>query len=156
MMDALRTMMAVGEVNALPAGVTWPVHRALVWLRDEAERMGEELPFIVTVRPDPDALTAVEGADDAIVALVDEGFLVQSGLGYTARRTVEVRGATAARRALLREDPATVTLLVHAGQRLETWASTALKNADTAAASWASAVTGPTPTVRQPALVALR
>lgn len=149
-------MMAAGGLVALPVAVSWPIHRALIWLHDEVEQRGQVLPFAVRVRSDPDAYIAVEGAEEALAALIAEGFLVLSGSGYTARWAVEAGGVTAARRALLREDPATGALVVHAGQRLATWASTALKNVDTASASWSATVCGPIPTVRQPPLVALR
>lgn len=99
---------------------------------------------------------AVEGVEAALTALIHEGFLVQSGFGYTARWVIDPELATSARRELLREDPLIAVLLVQAGQRLAVWASTALKNAETAAASWAVTVDGPMPTVRQPPLVALR
>jgi hypothetical protein len=156
MIYLLRTMMAAGEVAALPARVTWPVHRALAWLGEEAWRRGTVPSLTMTVGPDPDACVAVDEAEHALETLVHEGFLVQSGTGYTARWAVDLDAATVARRGLLREDPVTAALLVQAGQRLATWASTALKNADTAAASWAFTVIGTTPVVRQPPLVALR
>ena len=149
-------MMAAGEVTALPARVTWPVHRALAWFDEETARRDAAPSFTMIVRPDPDACVAVDGAEHALAILVDEGFLVQSGTGYTARWAVDQGSAIVARRALMCEDPLTAVLLVQAGQRLATWASTALKNADTAAASWASTVFWPMPTVRQPPLVALR
>ncbi len=152
----LSIMMAAGEVTALPVRATWPVHRALAWLGEEAERRGTRPLSTLTLRPDPDACVAVDGAEQALATLIDEGFLVLSGTGYTARWAVNPDSAAAARRALLREEPFIAVLIVQAGQRLATWASTALKNADTAAASWASTVSGPMPTVRQPPLVALR
>ena len=152
----LGMMMAAGEVAALPVRVTWPVHRALAWLGEEARRRDAMPSLMLTLRPDPDACVAVDGADQALATLVDEGFLVLSGTGYAARWTVNPDSAAVARRALLREELVTVVLIVQAGQRLATWASTASKNADTAAASWASTVFGPMPTVRQPPLVALR
>jgi hypothetical protein len=155
MTDVLSVMMAAGEVVALPARVTWPVHRALIWLDEEAGRQGAMPSLTLTLRPDPDVFVAVDGAEQALAALIEDGFLFLSGTGYTARWTVDPDSATAARRALMRQEPVAALLLVQAGQRLATWASTALKNSDKAAASWASTVTGPMPTVRQPPLVAL-
>jgi hypothetical protein len=152
----LRTIMAAGEMTALPVRVSWPVHRALGWLLAESSRCGAAPPLTMVTRPDPDACVAVEGVDRGLAALVDEGFLVQAGAGYTARWVVDPSSATSARRELLREDPLMAALLVQAGQRLATWASTALKNSDTAAASWPAAVHGATPTVRHPPLVLLR
>ena len=132
------------------------MHRAVAWLSSESSRCGVAPPLPVITKPDPDAYVAVEGVEKALAALIDEGFLVQSGTGYTARWVISPGSATSARRELLRADPLTAGLLVQAGQRLATWASTALKNADTAAASWAATVCGATPTVRHPALVVLR
>src|SRR6516225_5295491 len=151
----LAMIMAAGEVTALPVRVTWPVHRALAWLGEEAGRRGAMPSLTLTLKPDPDACVAVDGAEQALAALVGEGFLVLSGAGYTARWAVNPDSAAVARRELLREELVTAVLIVQAGQRLAMWASTALKNADTAAASWASTVVGPMPTVRQPRLVAL-
>lgn len=152
----LRIIMASGQVTGLPVRVTWPVHQALVWLSAEFSRRATAPPVPLTTRPDPDVCVAVDGVEDALAALIDEGFLVQAGAGYTARWVVDPESATSARRELLREDPLTGTLLVQAGQRLAVWASTALKNTETAAASWGVTVDGPTPTVRHPPLVALR
>jgi hypothetical protein len=152
----LRIIMASGQVTGLPVRVTWPVHRALAWLSAEFSRRATAPPMPLATRSDPDVCVAVEGVEAALAALVDEGFLVQSGAGYTARWVINAEWATSARRELLREDPLTAALLVQAGQRLAVWASTALKNSETAAASWAPAVDGPTPTVRQPPLVVLR
>ena len=156
MCNVLRIMIAAGDVEALPVGVNWPVHRALAWLGSEAEGCGTDLSLTFKSWPDPDACIAVEGGDDAVAALIAEGFLVKCGAGYTARWAICPRAATDARRALMREGPLTAALFVQAGQRLATWSSTALKNSDTAAASWAFTVDGPIPTVRQPRLVALR
>lgn len=156
MKQLLATIIAVGEVTALPVRVTWPVHRALVWLEEEADRQDAMPSLALTLRPDPDTGVAVDGAEQALATLVDEGFLLLSGTGYTARWAVNPDSASAARRALLRADLVTAELLFQAGQRLAMWASTTLKNADTAAASWALTVVGPMPTVRQPSLVALR
>ena len=150
----MRTIMAVGEMTALPVRVTWPVHRAVAWLLAECSRCGAAPPLRVMTRPDPDAYVAVDGVEKALAALIEEGFLVQLGAGYTANWIIDPHSATSARRELLREDPLMARLLVQAGQRLATWASTALKNSDTAAASWASTVSGAAPTVRHPALVA--
>jgi hypothetical protein len=152
----LRTIMAAGDVTALPVRVTWPVHRALVWLLTESLRCGAAPPLTMVTRPDPDACVAVRGVEKGLAALVNEGFLVQSGTGYTARWVVDPISATSARRELLREDPVVAGLLVQAGQRLATWASTALKNSDTAAASWSATVPDVTPTVRHPPLVLLQ
>ena len=115
---------------------------------------GSRGPLVLT--SDPDAHLRVEGLDSAVDALVSAGFLLQAGTGYTGRWAVEPGAATKACLDLMRETPDTALLLVQAGQRLATWASTVLKNADTAAASWAETVSGPTPTVRQPPLVLLR
>lgn len=156
MKQLLATMIAAGQVTALPVRVTWPVHRALIWLGEEADRRDAMPSLALTLRSDPDTGMAVDGAEQALAMLVDEGFLVLSGTGYTARWVLSPNPASAARRALLREDLVTAALLYQAGQRLAMWASTALKNADTAAASWAPTVVGPMPTVRQPPLVALR
>lgn len=152
----LRTIIAGGEVTALPVRASWPVHRAIAWLASESARCGVEPPLSVITKPDPDVYIAVDGVETALAALIAEGFLVQAGAGYTARWVIDPDSAISARRELMRTDPHVADLLVQAGQRLATWASTALKNADTAAASWPPTVCGGTPTVRQPALVALR
>jgi hypothetical protein len=156
MENLLRTMMAGGGVSAQPVRVTWPVHRALIWLGEETGKQAATEWTDLTIRPDPDACRAVQGAEFALSLLIDEGFLVKSGEGYTAKWEVDPDQAANARRVLMREDPQVAVLLTQAGQRLARWASTAVKNAETAAESWASPVTGPTPTVRQPPLVALR
>lgn len=156
MSDILSMMIAGGDVAALPARATWPVHRALLWLSDEATRRSVDLGLKILSEPDPDVCLAAVGAEEALSLLLDDGLLTGQGSGYTALWHVEGSFATYSRRAMLREEPATVRLICQAGQRLATAASTALKNADTAAASWASMVTGPSPTVRQPPLVALR
>lgn len=67
-------MMAAGGLVALPVAVSWPIHRALIWLHDEVEQRGQVLPFAVRVRSDPDAYIAVEGAEEALAALIAEGF----------------------------------------------------------------------------------
>jgi hypothetical protein len=152
----LRAIIAGGEVAALPVRASWPVHRAVVWLASESARRGVEPPLPVITKPDPDVYVAVDGVETALAALVAEGFLVQAGAGYTARWVMDPCAAISARRELMRTDPQVAGLLVQAGQRMATWASTVLKNADTAAATWSSTVCGGTPTVRQPALVALR
>lgn len=152
----LRIIMASGQVTGLPVRVTWPVHRALVWLSAEFFRRATAPPVPLTTRSDPDVCVAVEGVEAALAALIDEGFFVQAGTGYTARWVIDPESAISARRELLREDPLTGALLVQAGQRLAVWASTALKNSETAASSWAATMEGPMPTVRHPPLVALR
>lgn len=153
--NLLRIMIACGDAEALPVRVDWPVHRALVWLGAEARREGSSLAGLISTFPDPAVGLAVEGADDALTALLDQGFLTIEGEGYTARWRVPDAAAVEARRDLLREDLLNARLLAQAGQRLATWASMALKNADTAAASWASTVSEPTPTVRQLPVLAL-
>jgi hypothetical protein len=152
----LRIVLGSGRLSALPVRVTWPIHRALIWLQVEASLSGAVPHLEFTTRPDPDVYLAVDGVEQALAALIAEGFLVQSGSGYTARWVIAPEAATSARRELLREDPLMATLLVQAGQRLATWASTALKNVDTAAESWASTVDGSTPAARHPRLVSLR
>lgn len=156
MNNLLATMMAVGGVAALPVRGNWPIHRALIWLSSECSRHGLTTPVTVTTKPDPDVCVAVDGLDDALDALIADGFLVLVGAGYTARWLIEPGLAVCARRDLLRTDPSTAKLVAQAGQRLASWASTALKNADTAAASWTSTVCGTMPTVRQPELVLLK
>lgn len=156
MSNLVSTMIAAGGVSALPVRTNWPVHRAVAWLADEARRSGLGLLSSVSVCPDPDACVALGGVDEAIEALVEEGFLSQSGTGYLARWVVDPASETSACRRLMREDVATARLVAQAGQRLATWASTALKNADRAAASWSSTVSSGTPTVRHPPLLALR
>jgi hypothetical protein len=152
----LRIILTSGYLPALPVRATWPVHRALVWLQAEASHYEAVPHFEFTTRPDPEVYVAVDGVEQALAVLIAEGFLVQAGSGYTARWVIAPEAAAAARRELLREDPLMATLLVQAGQRLATWASMVLKNADTAAASWAPTVDASTPAVRQPPLVALR
>lgn len=154
--DLLGTMMAAGGVSALPVRTNWPVHRALLWLAEEERRSGLEVLGSMSLQPDPDTCVAVAGVDEAIEALVEEGFLRRMGEGYLARWVVDPLSATSARRRLMREEIATARLVAQAGQRLATWVSTALKNADSAASSWSSTVVAGTPTVRHPPLLALR
>jgi hypothetical protein len=155
MNSLLRIIIASGETPALPVRTNWPVHKALAWVGAESVRFGSNLADIISISPDPDAGQAVRGVAESLSALVDEGFLVLEGNGYTARWRVSQAAATSARRGIMREDVATARILVHAGQRLATWASTALKNADRAAASWAPTISESTPTVRQPPVLAL-
>ena len=150
MADLLAMMVASAEVAALPVGVRWPVHRALCALAED------HAVLAVSSAPDPDVFVRVDGADEALQALIERGLLEKTGSGYTARWVVQPYAIPAARRALLREEPSTAAVITQVGQRLATWASTALKNVDNAASSWASQVASPTPTVRQPPLVALR
>lgn len=151
----LRVLLASGELSALPVRVTWPIHRALAWLQVKASQHGAAQRFAFTTRPDPDVCIAIDGVEQAMAALIAEGFLIQAGTGYTARWMIAPEAVAPARRDLLHEDALTATLLVQAGQRLATWASTALKNVDTAAESWAPTVDAGTPSARQPPLVAL-
>jgi hypothetical protein len=153
--NILRIMIASGSTPALPVGADWPVHKALVWLGTEAKRHRSTIAELISSYPDPDAGLAVAGVTGGLASLVDEGFLVLDGNGYTARWRVSEPAAAAARRDLMREDLQAARLLTQAGQRLATWASTALKNADIAAASWASTVSGPAPVVRQSPVLAL-
>ena len=155
MQHVLRVMIVSGGVTALPARADWPVHKALVWLGAEATRCRSTLAELVSSSPDPDAGIAVAGVTEGVESLADQGFLALDGTGYTARWRVSEPAAVQARRDLMREDLLTAQLLTQAGQRLATWASTALKNSDTAAASWASTVAGPTPAVRHPPVLAL-
>lgn len=148
-------MIASGGTSALPVRTDWPVHRALVWVGAEADRCHSKLTDLISTNPDPAVGVAVSGAREALAALVHQGFLVVDGEGYTARWRVKEDAVASARRDLMQEDLVTAGLLVQAGQRLATLASTALKNADRAAASWAWTVAGPTPTVRHPPVLAL-
>ncbi len=152
----IRTIIAAGAVEALPVGVSWPVHRAVLMAVTEAARLG--LPLDVTAEgfPDPDTYRAVPGVEAVLGNLALDGFMAIEGAGYTARWVVDTSAAALARRELFALPPETAGVLTYAGQRLATWASTALKNAETAAASWRPHVEGPTPTVRQPPLVAVR
>jgi len=155
MENILRAIIVAGEMEALPVGVTWPLHRAVALLYDECERQGLDLRLQVTVRPDPGTYSAVDGLESAFAKLQADGFLEKHGSGYAARWVVSP-AVVDARRLLMRERAEITRVLSHAGHRLAKWASTALKNADTAAESWASTVQGPIPAVRHPALVALR
>lgn len=155
MAAVLRMMISAGEVSALPVGATWPAHQSVIWMNDQARKLGVLLPFIVSVRSDPATCVAVQGLDEALLLLSEEGVLAVEGSGYLAQWKVEPCAAPLARRQLLREDPALARLIVQAGQRLATLASTAVKNAETAALSWSSTVESGTPTDRQPPLVSL-
>jgi len=155
MQNLLRIIIASGGTPALPVRADWPVHKALVWIGTQSARNGSGLDDLISTFPDPTVGIAVVGATEGLRALVDQGYLALHGNGYTAQWRVDETAAAAARRDLMREDLVTARLLIQAGQRLATWASTALKNADKAAGSWGSTVSGPTPTVRQPPVLAL-
>jgi hypothetical protein len=156
MYSVLRTILAAGEVTALPVRTTWPVHKAVLWLSSETDRLRIDLGLAVRTTPDPDVCMAAEGVEDALAALVADGFLRQSGVGYLATWVTDPDSLTLARRELFRADARVATLLAQAGQRLATWASTAVKNSDTAAESWGSTVRCSTPTDRHPVLVGRR
>jgi hypothetical protein len=127
MNTVLRIVIASGGTRALPVRTDWPVHKALAWVGAESVRQGSALANVISTFPDPDVGRAVCGTSQSLANLVDQGFLVLEGQGYTARWRVDQAAATAARRELMREDLATARILVHAGQRLATWASTALR-----------------------------
>jgi hypothetical protein len=152
----LSMMIAAGDVRALPARATWPIHQALIWLAAEASRRSIDLGLPIRSEPDPDVCVAAVGAEEAICLLLHGGLLATQGHGYAARWCVDAELTSTIRRALFRHDPATARLIHQAGQRLATAASTAMKNLDSATVSWTSAIAGSTPTVRQPRLVALR
>lgn len=156
MTDLLALMIASGEVGALPVRTRWPIHQAFMDLAHRVTDISADGGFELRTAPDPEVFTRVDGADEALILVVETGLLEQVGSGYTARWAVVPDAANNARRTLLREDPAMARAITQAGHRLATWASTVLKNVDTAAASWASTVTSSTPTVRQPPLLAVR
>jgi hypothetical protein len=155
MENILCAILAAGGVQALPVGATWPLHRAVLLLPDECSRRCIALPLQIAAQPDPSAGLAVDGLETAFSTLLAQGLVEQHGSGYTARWII-TPDMIASRRALMRLRPEFAAVLAYVGQRLATWASTALKNIDTAAASWAPTVAGPMPTLRHPPLVALR
>jgi len=157
MTDLVELMMAAGPVRVIPVRVAWPMHKALAQI-DTADRdtlrtfMGAGL----MVRSDPAVGHRIEGLDEAFDALVQANVLTLQGTGYLARWRLPEWSEVGLRRRLLAIEPKLSALAYRAGKRWATFAATALKNADTAAESWASHVLGGTPRLRQETTPGLR
>ena len=151
-------MVAACGLRVIPVGVVWPAHRAVSGLG--AGRVGALEAVFGSLGLVPDRALGHRSAvvDAGLAAHLREPLWSSSGTGLLARWAVDEEALRPWRSMLLRLPPATVAALRQAGNRWATLSSTVLKNADTAASSWASASTGEMsePTVRQPVLLGLR
>lgn len=152
--DVLRLLAADGPREWV-AGVSWPLHRALLGLQAEVSAAGPEssLPYddLIT-RPDPEAGTAVAGAEDAIRELASAGLLSLEGDGLAAVWTVDERHLVGPRRELMRLQPTDVDLIYRAARRWAALAVTSLKKWRIASESSTSMVRSGTPNRRHPTL----
>ncbi len=142
----LGDMIAAGGVRCLPARTPWPMHRALRLLYLEAGRTGRLglLPPKPTFEPDAETGLAVEGADQALRALISAGIIRHEGAGVDATLVVDPAAVVTCRRALMGRDPCAVEMLQRAGERWAALASTAANARASVTRSAGSAVTSGT------------
>jgi hypothetical protein len=138
----LGQIIAAAGPSRVAARISWPMHRALKELRDEAARQGllGKLPVILEFDPAPEAGTRARGADRGFLGLCEEGTLREVGERGDARLEVVPELLARYRRSLMRLDPETVGMLQRAGSRWAALASTVAKNEDAPARSPAATV----------------
>lgn len=146
MAAVLRMMIASSRVEALPARVEWPLHDAMRAALANSDGQAGGLGFMCEMHPDPDVYVRVVGLAEAFATLEPTGFIRPSGEGYLATWLVADEASILARRDLFHEPTATARVIDQAGQRLATAVSTVLKNAQSAARSWAPMVASSGPT----------
>jgi hypothetical protein len=116
--DVIFALLATGEVTRAPVDPAWPLHRALLDLREEADAAGLPDPLHgAATRPDPHVGVRVVGAEQALRALRSQGLVVAAGSGSSAGWELTEQSATSARRDFLRRRPVDADLLCWAAQR---------------------------------------
>jgi hypothetical protein len=135
-------MIAAGDVQRLHARTTWPMHRSVRALYEEAGRSGKlaALPSPPVFMPSPEVGLAAKGLDAAFRDLIRSGFLREVGRGLDAALVVHSESVVALRRSLMLRDPSVVAMLQRAGSRWAASTSTSWKYAATADRSSASTV----------------
>lgn len=116
--DVVCALLASGPVTRAPVDPAWPLHRALLELRERALATGLADPLNgALTRPDPHVGVRVVGADQALRSLRVEGLVVPVGSGASAGWELTAEAAMAARHGGLRTCLANPDLLFWAAQR---------------------------------------
>ena len=116
--DVVCALLASGPVTRAPVDPAWPLHRALLELRERAVAAGSADPLSgVATRPDPHVGVRVVGAEQAMRSLRSQGLVVAAGSGVSAGWELTAEAATIAKYGFLRSCPADPELLLWAAQR---------------------------------------
>ena len=139
-------MLGAGGPNVIPARISWPLHRALRELHDEAGRQGlRHLLPDMSFRPSPDVAVKVDGASMAVTQLLRLRVLVPEGVGKAAALRLRPDVHAQLRRELMRL-PVEVSMLVQrAAARWAALVETSAKNRSTAVRSFGATVASSTP-----------
>jgi len=141
--DLLEMMLASGPPTQLLAIAEWPLHKALCELSEDAQALHlSALSSALRFRPDPDCGYRAEGVEDAFWELRVRGVLEPVGSGLQAGWVPNCDALIRSRRLLFSLDPLDATAIHRAGVRWASFASTALKNWATPAASSEPKVSG--------------
>jgi hypothetical protein len=145
-------MLYAGGPEVLPARISWPLHKALRELDEQARRsnMRRDLP-VMEFNADPDVQLRAGGADRATEELLRAGVLEPEGVGRDA--VIRVNRAAlvaAAQPEFMRLAPHVAQLVRQAAIRWAALVSTSEKNRSTGRGSAASTVASSTPKRRQP------
>lgn len=139
-------MLVAGGPPVIPARGNWPLHQTLRELRESASHSGErDLASLLTLRPSADVGLRAEGADCALLALMQSGLLIPEGSGRAAALRVNDEVLVSWRRSLMRLDLRALRLIQRAGTRWRTLAETSAKNRSSAARSSTAVVASGTP-----------
>lgn len=143
----LAYILAAGGPPDQLANVRWPLHKALHELLEAAGRSGERelIGVALTLRPSADGGFAVEGADEAIQALVQWSVLEVQGELREARLVLNEDAGVRLRRELMLLPPEQVAFYRRVGVRWAALASTAAKNRSIALRSSAATVASSIP-----------
>lgn len=121
-------LLASGLVTRAPVDPAWPLHRALLELRERAAAAGLADPLDgAGTRPDPHVGVQVVGTERALRSLWSQGLVVAVGFGGSAGWELTARAAASARRELLRRCPVDPDLLFWTAQRWNASLSAAAK-----------------------------
>lgn len=156
--DLVALILAAGGGPVIPARLDWLLHQPFAELTStQSSRLVAAFGPLRESR-DTELGRRFDAVDDSWWRAVDDGLLTAEGCGLLARWRCRDEDLVSRRRQLLELDADLVALLTQLGKRWATLSTTVLKNLDTAASSWASTHEGDIelPTVRQPALFALR
>lgn len=121
-------LLASGPVTRAPVDPAWPLHRALLELRERAAAAGLADPLDgAAILPDPHVGVRVVGTEQALRLLRSQGVVVAVGSGASAGWELTAGSAASARREFLRRCPADADLLFWAAQRWNASLSAAMK-----------------------------